>query len=166
MELYFIRHAIAVDRMDPNVKSDEERWLTEEGIKKMEKAAKGFHRIVDRLDLIYTSPYVRARETAEIVAKEFKKTKMETIEDLAPGVHFDMIAERAGKHALESSLAFVGHEPDMSSLASILLTGTARSGFEMKKGAICCISVEEKPDRGNGILQWLLQPKILRKLAS
>ncbi len=165
MELYFIRHGIAVDRMDKKVASDEERWLTDEGIKKMETAAKGFTKIVTALDHIFSSPLVRAQQTAKIVSKAFKKSPSITIDEgLSPGVTFETIERLTQDFSHNASLAFVGHEPDMSRLISILITGSDQSWFEMKKGAIGCIGVEGKPIPGSGILLWLMQPKHLRKV--
>lgn len=166
MELYFIRHAIAVNRTDPNVTSDEERWLTDSGIKKMKQAAKGLTRLVPIFDLVYTSPYLRARQTAEIVANAFSPhPKIEETPLLAPGAQFSAIETLTRRVPLDARLAFVGHEPDISELISVLISGTPEPAFEMKKGAISRLDVHNLPQPGFGILVWHLQPKILRMMA-
>jgi phosphohistidine phosphatase len=165
MELYFIRHAIAVDRLDPDVKNDEQRWLTDEGIKKMEKAARGLRTCVELFDTIFTSHYVRAKQTAEIVERVYSvKIPIIITADLAPGADFDRLLAVLNPCKPDARVAIVGHEPDMSSLISTLVSsGTAE--IEMKKGSVCRVDVDSNPKRGDGILVWLLPPRLLRVLA-
>ncbi|MDX9752944.1 MAG: histidine phosphatase family protein [bacterium] len=165
MELYFIRHAIAVDRLDPQVKNDEQRWLTDAGIEKMEKAARGFAKLVKPLDAIYTSHYVRAKQTAEIVRRMLSSSgPLITTSNLAPGVGFDAFLDLCLEAKADARLAFVGHEPDMSGLiAKLISAGSAV--VEMKKGAICRVDVPGAPAVQRGVLIWLLPPKTLRALA-
>ena len=75
MNIYIIRHAIAVDEGMPEYEKDSERPLTDKGRKKMRQIAKGLRTLGVEIDLILSSPYVRARETAEILASEFKMKK-------------------------------------------------------------------------------------------
>ncbi|MEW6235939.1 MAG: phosphohistidine phosphatase SixA [Candidatus Omnitrophota bacterium] len=165
MELFFIRHGIAIDREDPNIASDEERRLTKDGIEKMEQTAKGLARIVAGLDEIFSSPYARAKQTAEIVAKAFKpKPPISLVSGMAPGMTLEILEGCAEKHSAGASLAFVGHEPDMSRMISLLVTGGDHCGFDMKKGAVACVGVESQAALGAGVLLWLLQPKHLRKI--
>jgi phosphohistidine phosphatase len=165
MELYFIRHAIAVDRLDPDVKNDEQRWLTDEGIKKMEKAARGLLTCVDSFDTIFTSHYVRAKQTAEIVERTYSvKIPIIITADLAPGVDFDRFLSLLNSCKPDTRVAFVGHEPDMSSLISTLVS-SGEAEIEMKKGAVCRVDIGSSPKRGDGILVWLLPPRFLRALA-
>jgi len=165
MELYFIRHGIAIDREDPSVACDEERRLTKDGVEKMEQSAKGLAQIVSGLNEIFTSPLIRAKQTAEIVAKAFKpKPSVTIISGMAPGMALETLEGCAEKHSPGTSLAFVGHEPDLSRMISLLVTGGDRCGFDMKKGAVACVGVESQPGLGAGVLLWLLQPKHLRKI--
>ncbi len=166
MELYWIRHGIAVDRMDLSVKSDEERWLTEDGIKKMERASHGFHSLIPSLDVIFTSPFVRARQTADIIARTFGDVGLvQVLDDLMPGANFDGIQTAIKNQPSNARIAFVGHEPDFSELIAILTTGSPRPEIEMKKGSICRIDMKGKFLPGTGVLVWLLPSKILRKKA-
>ncbi len=165
MELYIIRHAIAVNRDDPQVSSDAERWLTKDGIKKMETAAEGLKKIVPKLDDIFTSPFLRGKQTGEIVAKIFgEKNIVKVTTHLAPGVDFDSLEELTKNHSPNSRIAFVGHEPDMSEMIAYLAAGNEEANIKMKKGAVCRIDADGKPVRGNGLLMWLLAPKHLRML--
>ncbi len=165
MELYFIRHAIAVDRMDPSLKSDAERWLTDEGIQKMERAALGLQSMLPELDIIFTSPYIRARQTADIVADVYdEKPIIEEIDFLAPGADYEVLLEIIKNNPQYPRLVFTGHEPDFSHMISMLVTGSGVSDIEMKKGAVCRVDVYGHPARGSGVLVWLLPPKALRKM--
>src|ERR1700687_3575860 len=75
MELYFMRHGIAADRGDPDFPDDRERPLTGEGKKKVRGISSGMKSLGLSFDLIFTSPYPRASETAAIVAKVFGMQK-------------------------------------------------------------------------------------------
>jgi len=163
MELYFIRHGIAIDRTAPGLTSDEERWLTEEGIEKMKEVARAFRKLVAPLDAVYTSPLLRAKQTAEIIIQAYK-TAPPLIENplLAPGMDLKSLEKLTRNHHAGDRLAFVGHEPDFSELIALLTAGTAEANIEMKKGAVCRVDVEGIPARGAGWLVWLLPPKALR----
>ena len=164
MEIYFIRHGIAVDQLDSSVNNDEERWLTEEGIKKMEKTAAGFVKLVNRLDRIYSSPLVRARQTAEIIQNALpEKTTLEITSKLECGAHLESIIPLLGDVPVSSKVALVGHEPDFSSMISALISNGS-AWVEMKKGAICRVDMPGKPKKGTGMLVWLLPSKVLRLL--
>lgn len=162
MELYIIRHAIAVDRFDADVQSDAERWLTGEGIEKMKIAAQGLARIIEGFDCIYTSPYRRAKETAEIVADALP-APIEELGELQPGVVFNDIA-KALKPQSDACVALVGHEPDLSELISESISAAMHAHVLMKKGAAARIDFTSHMAPGLGALVWLMQPKQLRAL--
>jgi len=165
MELYFVRHAIAVDRSYPAVQTDAERWLTEDGIQKMERAAKGLKAAIPYLDLIFSSPYVRARQTAEIIARQYEEENIITeTPELEPGADFRGLAPLMSQQAADARIALVGHEPDLSEWISWLVTGSPDAEIQMKKGAACRVDVSGKPVKGAGVLVWLLQPAQLRRL--
>lgn len=166
MELYFIRHAIAIDRDDPSVPSDEMRWLTDEGIQKMERAVQGLKVIVSDLHAIYTSPFVRAKQTADIVARAYgKESQVHELDELMPGAHFTSLLPIAKKHSPHDRIALVGHEPDFSDLIARLIAGSPVPEIEMKKGAVCRVDIPAKPELGSGTLIWLLPPSVLRKIS-
>jgi phosphohistidine phosphatase len=158
MKIFIVRHAIAEDSARGG---DRERALTEEGKKKMKEAAEGFARLDLEIDTIYSSPLVRAVQTAEIVAKAIGyKGTIENMEELSPGYSPKDVVNRLQSLKKTGTLALAGHEPNCSELASHLL-GTAE--VEFKKGAICLIETESvKP--GSGRLIWHLSPQILRMM--
>ena len=87
MQLYIVRHGIAVDREDPKCPPDPERFLTEEGIEKTKDVARGIAEVAAVPDLMISSPYVRAFQTAELFAKvlEYPKDKIRKSDFLLPG---------------------------------------------------------------------------------
>jgi phosphohistidine phosphatase len=162
-ELYIIRHAIAEERGEA-WPDDTKRPLTEQGISRMRKNARGLARLGVSIDVVLTSPLVRARQTAEIVASAFApKPQLVTIESLAPGASYAALMADVEKNAKKSSrIALVGHEPGVGELAARLI-GT-RHPIEFKKGAVCRIDVDTIPPDGPGHLQWFVTPRIVRAI--
>jgi phosphohistidine phosphatase len=166
-----MRHGIAADLGEGGVLKDADRPLTLEGRARMKQAAAGVRELELKFNVILTSPLLRARQTAEVVAEVLDlQHKVKILNSLAPGSAF---VEGEGKHAeifLElGSYQFdrallVGHMPDLSELASYLLTGNRNLNIEFKKGSICAIEVASLPPRGPGLLRWLMAPKHLRTL--
>ena len=87
MQLYIVRHGIAVDREDPKCPADPERFLTNEGIEKTKQVAKGVAAVAAVPDLMLSSPYLRAVQTAELFASalEYPKQKIRKSDLLLPG---------------------------------------------------------------------------------
>ena len=161
-ELYLIRHAIAAERGDA-WPDDAKRPLTDDGISRMRKAARGLSRIDVCIDIILTSPLVRTRQTAEIVAAALDpRPSLVNLDSLAPAGSYPAVIGDLQKHARRSRIALVGHEPMIGELAARLIG--SRHAIEFKKGAICRIDVDDLPPGGPGDLRWMLTPKILRAL--
>jgi phosphohistidine phosphatase len=161
-ELYLIRHAIAEQRGD-KWPDDSKRPLTADGIAKMEKAARGLARLGVRLDVILTSPLVRARQTADIVAAELEHhPPIVTADALVPGGDYPSVIAALEKQLRRLRIGLVGHEPGLGEIAARLIG--SRHPIQMRKGAVCRIDVDELPPNGPGDLRWLLPPKILRTI--
>ncbi len=165
MNLYIIRHAIAVEPGTPGFEEDSQRSLTEKGVKKMRSIASGLRAFDVKLDLILSSPYLRASQTAEILAKEFNlQEKLAYSENLIPmGNPDNLIGEINEKYSVDS-LAIVGHEPTLSSLISTLLVGSPTISINMKKGGVCCLALDDLRLERSATLEWLLTPAQLIKL--
>ena len=129
----------------------------------MRKAVRGLARLGVTMDVVLTSPLVRARQTAEIVAAGVDpRPQLANVEALAPGGAYPAVLTELEKHAKRTRIALVGHEPGIGELAARLI-GT-RHPVEFKKGAICRIDLATLPPAGPGSLRWFLTPKILRSL--
>ena len=163
MNLYIIRHAIAVDEGLPEYEDDSQRPLTDKGKKKMRQIARGLRVLGVDFDLILSSPYVRAKETAEILA-EVSKTKADVVfsENLIPMGDPDLlIAEMNEKYYNVNSIALVGHEPHLSAMISLLVSENASLDMTLKKGGVCRLSADDLHHTRKAALEWLLTPGIL-----
>jgi len=119
---------------------------------------------VPSIDLLVSSPITRANETAEIIRREYDLDRVETARELEPGASLADVATWLGQLD-QPVVAIVGHEPQLGRLVTHLVTGSERSGVELKKGAACLIEFEGKPRAGRGRLTWAIPPGILRDLA-
>jgi phosphohistidine phosphatase len=161
-ELYLIRHGLAEERGDA-WPDDTRRPLSEEGMSSLRKCARGLVRLGVEFDVILTSPLVRTRQTAEIVAAAFNtRPPIVAIDSLTPDGSVQGVMNDLEKHARRARIALVGHEPGVGELAARLFG--SRRPLEFKKGAVCRIDIESIPPAGPGSLRWLLTPKILREL--
>jgi phosphohistidine phosphatase len=162
MRLLIIRHATAVPRGTPDM-PDDERPLTKKGERRFRRAAAGLARLMKRPDALLSSPLPRARRTAEIAAKEWGKVEVQDEPALAGG-SFNEIATALGRFPTESTVAIVGHEPDLSSVLGRLLGTSHGERLIFKKGGAALTDVPGSLSEG-GTLIWYLPPRILRRLA-
>lgn len=166
MNLYIVRHAIAVQRGTPGYEDDSQRPLTDTGRKKMKKIVKGLCDFGIELDAIVTSPYVRARDTATILAKEFEmKDKVALSDSLIPPGNFENLINEIREKYDVANLALVGHEPMLSSLISWLTTGNTAMKVTLKKGGVALLSTDNLYEEGRATLQWLLTPSLMVELS-
>jgi phosphohistidine phosphatase len=163
MELYLIRHGIAEDK-GLGIK-DEERSLTKEGRQKTEKVAQKLVKLGLSFDLILTSPLVRARQTAEILIEEKLSSQLEESSHLAHDGQIsswlkDWLEPR--NYSQNTQLALVGHEPDLTSWAEILLWGEVKESLVLKKAGMIGIKLPETGSPlGRSQMFWLTPPKYL-----
>jgi phosphohistidine phosphatase len=159
--LCLVRHGIAAER-GAAWPDDGLRPLTPDGIRKMDGAARGLAKLVSA-DVILTSPLVRARQTAEIVARAMPGSRVRVCDALATGEHERLLA--AAEAGGESVVA-VGHEPHISMALSWLLCGDEMAAwFDVKKGSAALVRFDRPPAPGEGTLEWLLPPRVLREVA-
>jgi len=152
MELYFLRHAEAVPRGTPGYRLDRDRPLTREGIRTQRRVARGIRRLKLELDLILSSPYERARHTAQIAADELGVELKLTPHLAGNGDPRLLIAELKGE-----SVMLVGHEPYMSELIAVLTGGTV----VLKKSGFCKLTADSFRYGRCATLDWLLAPRQL-----
>jgi phosphohistidine phosphatase len=167
MNLYPLRHGIAVASDEPGAEVDSQRPLTSKGIKRMRKASRGLRRLEIPFDAILTSPLVRARQTAEIVAHALGlESHLEEISGLAPESSVDQLISSLARFHERDHVLLVGHEPLLSQTAAFLLSGrnSPRVSISLKKGGVCRIEIDTLPPHQAGTLHWLFAPKQLRLL--
>ena len=167
MNLFLLRHAIAVEPGSPGAGSDAERPLSPEGKKKMKNIARGMKALELSFDLVMSSPFVRARETAEIVVREFGIAPLlEFTPHLAVGGDpSELLAEIAARGGDLNDVLLVGHEPQLSKLISQLLSGNSGLSMTMKKGGLCKLDVARLRYARSASLEWLLTPSQLARLS-
>jgi len=166
MDLYIVRHAIAVERGDPAFPGDDDRPLSPEGIHKFRLAARGLSELGLKLRRIVTSPLVRAKQTADILRDAIDdKVQMSTAKELRPETPFEETLAAINRFQ-DDAIAVVGHEPHLSGLTSFLLVGGGElAAIEFKKGAVARLVFPDRPAAGSATLEWLIQPGALRLLA-
>ena len=167
MQLLVIRHAIAEDRerFAASGRDDSERPLTTEGRQKMRRGATGLRRMVARIDVLASSPYVRAMQTARLVASSYRLGDVETLDALVPDAAFDALLAWLEPLAEVDVVAVVGHEPHLSAVVTWLISGRDDSRVELKKGGAALVAFEARARAGVGVLRWLLTSRQLRGLS-
>lgn len=163
MQLYIVRHGIAIDREDPQCPPDPERFLTQEGIEKTKQVAKVVAEIAPIPDLMLSSPYIRAVQTAEIFAKalEYPKGKIGKTDFLLPGAEsLQLFRELSRDKDLSVVFAF-GHAPHLDDLIATALNSKHHISSLKKAGAALLELKRLVPPAGE--LVWLATPKLLRR---
>jgi phosphohistidine phosphatase len=166
MRIYLIRHSNAVELGTEHHDDDSQRPLTDEGCEKMEGITSALKGLGMKPDLIVSSPYVRAKQTAEILAKGLKYRKdVEVNEALVPLGEAEVIVAEINEKYLVEELVLVGHEPSLSTLIGTLTAGNPEMEITMKKGGVCCLLADDLRIVRKATLEWLLTPKILSALS-
>jgi phosphohistidine phosphatase len=161
-ELYLIRHGLAEDQGGA-WPDDTKRPLTGEGMARLRKIARNLARLGVSIDVLLTSPLVRTRQTADIVAAAFDpRPAIVAIDALAPGGTQQAVLAELEKHTRKMHIGLVGHEPGIGELAAKLIG--LRHPLEFKKGAVCRIDVSALPPTGPASLRWFATPAMLRKM--
>ena len=165
MDLYLLRHATAVEIGAPNVARDADRYLSKEGVAEMEEAAKGIRRMADDFEVILTSPFPRARQTADIVAKELGLAKtVKAVARLEAGASPKDIMEAAQANAGRGPVMIVGHNPELEETISACACPKGQMNANLKKGGLAVIRFDPDFRLGAGQLIALLTCKHLRMM--
>lgn len=166
MNLFLVRHAIAVAREEFDGSDDALRPLTKRGRERMRLAVKGLRRILPGIDILATSPLVRARETAEIIAAGIPSCPQPSdVEALIPEANPLDLAAWLGEQENGANIVAVGHEPSLALATSWLLAGVDGPFLSFKKGGVCRLSFDEPPGPASASLLWLLTPRQLRRMS-
>jgi phosphohistidine phosphatase len=163
MQLFIVRHGLAIDREDPKCPPDPERYLTEEGVKKTEAVAKGVMAFGVTADLFLSSPYVRAVQTAEIFAEVLKypKQKIRHSNLLLPGAEPSLFFRELARDKKSSAVFCFGHAPHLDELIATAI-GSKHHVTSLKKAGAALIELR-RLSPPSGQLVWLATPKLLRR---
>lgn len=158
MDLYVIRHADALALGERNITQDADRPLSGKGEKQATALARGLQGHGVKLDLVLTSPLLRARQTAEGMLRHWSSPapELKTCAELAPGVKPRALA-RVLNNLREESVALVGHQPDLSAWTAWLI-GSKKAQVDFAKAGTAHIACGGEVRKGAGMLVWLITP--------
>jgi phosphohistidine phosphatase len=168
MDLLVIRHAVAEDRerfAAAGKPDDALRPLTADGRRRFQRAARGILGLAPKIDLLATSPLLRAVDTAAILAKAYGLDEVVKEPALEPDARPAALLPWLQRCAEIEHVAVVGHEPHLSNLVEWLLTRRTGQFIALKKGGACLLELGDAPRAGGGVLRWLLTQRQLRALA-
>ena len=162
--IFILRHGEAGVPLD-DPKQDDERSLTREGRREIEEVAEALPVLGVRFDAIASSPLPRALQTAEIVARKFKKLNvLEEWDELKYTGETSDLYRRLAQVKGGSSIMLVGHEPHLSGLIAEIISGKTSANIVLKKAGLAKIRINEFKPKITGELRWLLPPKLMKKM--
>jgi phosphohistidine phosphatase len=158
MNIYLLRHGIAAEK-GKDYPEDSLRSLISAGSKETLAVAKGMKRLGIRPDLILSSPFTRARETAAIVAKVLgSPKKLEYSNHLTPDGSFSgLVRDLQSRDGIDDIL-LVGHEPFLGCLIGYWTLGRKEAFVSLKKSGLCRLEAEHLRNGRCAILKWLMTP--------
>ncbi len=165
MRIYLVRHGIATDHVGGAIKNDCARPLTDTGRLETEAVVNGLKRLGVSADVVFTSPLVRARQTAEIIG-QILGAPLRTVDALAPAGRSTDIFAALKEFAGSNDVFMVGHEPDVGRLVSSLLWAGPELVIPFKKSSVCRVDITSVPPVEPGTLEWFITPKIASLLDS
>jgi phosphohistidine phosphatase len=167
MNLFLLRHGLAVDRSAPGYKKDADRPLTPKGKQRLWRVTDAMEEMDLEFDLILASPYLRAAQTAEIVAEAFELRKKLALSDhLTPSGNPKLLLEHINQlEPAPKNVLLVGHEPYLGQLIGLLVAGNTNAQLDLKKGALAKLETETLRCGRCATLAWLLTPKQMALMA-
>ena len=165
MDLVVVRHAMAWDSDPGRWPDDRKRPLRPVGMRRFRAAARALARAVPHADAVWTSPWVRAAQTAAILQEEARWPKAQSVEVLATASSPAPVMRLVSAVARPGTLVLVGHAPSLDQLVTLAVTGRSRPALvELKKGGVACVRFENSVRTGAGELLWLMTPRFLRSV--
>lgn len=165
MHIYLLRHGEALSRADPSITSDSVRPLTDDGIKRTRQSAQGLANLGVELDAVFSSPWLRARQTAAITCETLGiASKLHEMEELAGDRTVEEVMNVMVRKSQLEHVMLVGHNPLLSDLASYLLCLSTSMQIDLKKSGVCAIEVERIPPKSPGVLLWMMTARQLRSI--
>lgn len=159
MDVYLIRHTKALDLGECDCERDEDRPLSEKGEEQARMLAHTLQRRGVELDLILSTPLLRARQTAEVIIDEWSAStppELKVSERITPECKPRKLAKTL-RGLLPDRVGVVGHQPDLGNWAAWLI-GCKNAYLDFAKGGVAHISWERELSKGSGALLWLITP--------
>jgi phosphohistidine phosphatase len=167
MLLVLLRHGLAVDRADPACPADPDRPLTARGRRRTAAAVSGLSRLRLHVDAVLCSSMLRAIETAEIAAEGLglPRAARRVTPALSPATNPSELLAEVRALAPRSVLC-VGHAPHLDAVLAAAVAPGAESFTALKKAGVAVIALDAQRPEAPGTLQWVLTPRVLRRLAT
>ena len=161
MNLYLLRHGIAVEWGTLGLARDADRGLTPKGERRLSQMTHAMEALNLSFGIILTSPYRRAKQTAEIVAEAFgTRDQLKLLDSLTPEGDPKRLIEYINRLCPPAeSVLLVGHEPYLGNLIARLVSGSASFPVALKKGGLCKLTAPSLKLGHCATLEWLLTPK-------
>jgi len=165
MKIFLMRHGIASEPGGSRFEVDARRQLTDAGREKIHKIAHALKELEIKPDLILSSPFVRAEQTAAILAREYDMEERLKFSDLlVPAGKAEAILDEITEKYMVEELLLVSHEPCLSLLISALAAGGPDLSITLKKGGVCCLSANDLRIERRATIEWLITPGISLKV--
>lgn len=167
LHVVLLRHGLAGD---PNIfmklkrGPDSRRPLTEQGERELKIVVRALKKIFSSCDLIATSPFLRAAQTAKVLSKKLKTVQTETWFELQPDIEPNLTLAKLRSLRKFKNIVLVGHEPHLSRFLSFILTGGTQTNFHIKKGGFALVEFEPHSQLTRARLKCLVQPSQLKKI--
>jgi phosphohistidine phosphatase len=168
MKLYLLRHGLAVELGTHGMTQDSQRPLTPKGERKLEQITEAMEALGLWFDLILSSPYLRTRQTAELIAEALgARKRLKCTEALAPaGSMKELVSQLQAADPAPERVLLVGHEPYLSEFTSLLLSGDTGLAITFRKGGLCKLVAASLKHGRCASLEWLLTPKQMARMSS
>jgi len=165
MRIYLFRHGEALTKGDSSVASDPERPLVEEGIRRTRQSAEGLKTMDLSFDIVFTSPWLRALQTAEIVCDVLGiKDKLHEMDQLAGDRSVADVMLALAKQNQHENVMLVGHNPLLGEIAAYVLSLSTDMQVDLKKSGICVVESDRIPPKSPGTLLWMMTARQLRSM--
>jgi phosphohistidine phosphatase len=164
MDIFILRHGDANTATKKSL-DDSKRSLSENGIKEIENVSGLFSKFEIKFEHIYSSPLKRAKQSAEIIARNQKKAKFVSLDQLKPEGSVEEICKVLSKQKEENTTLIVGHVPLLADLANNIISSGDLPHLSLKTGGLIKIKTLALVPQLRGELEWLLSPKLVRKIS-
>jgi phosphohistidine phosphatase len=166
MRIFLFRHGPAGSRDPARWPDDVQRPLSSSGEGRTDRAARGLARVAGKGTLVFSSPLVRAHQTAKLLRAALElEAPIETLDALAPGGSYREVVQRLAQCKHDDAVFLVGHEPDLGKLAGVLVFGAPASSLPLKKAGVAEVIFDDAVRPGAGRLHLFLSPRVLRRMA-
>jgi phosphohistidine phosphatase len=160
MRIYVVRHAWAEDQDEAAYPNDDLRPLSRKGRKRFRRLARKLAKRGFDVAHIATSPLVRCRQTADILADYLASdASIAEFGALRPSSQLEPLLEWTRQQE-GRDVAWVGHAPDVGRLTAALIGGNAAIDFD--KGAVAAIEFSRQPSASQGVLRWMAVAELLK----